>query len=345
MKVSHLYQFLFFAATILVTGACNLGDDDTTLPVYDYSKGIFVVNEGTSGSGTITWHNPDTDVTVQDVFGRENNGALGKFVQSLTFHNGKGYICVNGINLVVVVDQTTFRYVDTIGGLIGPRYFMPINNNFAYVSQWGKDGLDGSIAKVDLNTNEVVKVIPTGTGPEKMFLKDVNTLLVANGGGFGVDSTVSVINLNTETEDARITVGGLNPCCFAGANFTGANPWVLCKGPFGDPNAGGFLDKFDPPGTGFSVPAFADDLCSSPSGNQLYFIAEGKVWSANQFTVTQLFAQDAYGLACHPTTGELYCADPRNFVGQGEVIIYNTAGVMRGSFPVGVGPGEIIIVE
>lgn len=345
MKVSQIFHSVFFLASLFTVAACSLGDD-TNITTYDYSKGIFVVNEGPfGGGGTITWYDPETNETVQDIFGRENNGALGQFVQSLTFHNGKGYICVNGVNLVVVVDQATFRFVDTIGGLTLPRYFLPLNNDFAVVSQWGKDGLNGSIAKIDLNTNQIVKTIPTGTGPEKMFLKDPNTLLVANGGGFGIDSTVSIINLLTETETSRVTVGGKNPTCLVAAGFTGVNPWVLCKGSFDGSMQPGFLDKFDPPGTGFSTPNNSDDLCANPSGNLLYFIGGGKVWSANQFTVNELFAQPANALACHPTTGELYCADAKNFNSAGEVVIYSPAGTQIGSFSTGIIPGEIIIVE
>lgn len=346
MKVKHLFFCFLYGMFLLAFSACNLGGDDPIVPANDYSKGIFVVNEGPfNGGGSITWHNPVTDETVQDVFGVVNGGSLGEFVQSLTFHNGKGYICVNGINLIVVVDQKTFGFLDTIGGVVLPRYFLPVSNNVAYVSQWGKDGLNGSLARIDLTTNKVVKVIPVGTGPEKMILADANTLMVANGGGFGTDSTVSIINLATETETDRITVGGKNPSSLVKAALTGTNPYVLCKGSFTDSLSQGFLDKFNPAGSGFVVSKYSDDLCANPSGNTLYFTGGGKIWSANQFAVTALFTQSAYGLACHPTTGDLYCGDAKDFTSPGEVVIYNSAGAKTGSFPAGIGPGEIIIVE
>ena len=346
MKVRQFFPAILFGIGVLFFASCDLGGDNPPITQNDYSKGVFVVNEGPfGGTGTITWYNPDNGEAVQDVFGIENGGTLGQFAISLAFHNGKGYICVTSVNLLVVVDQTTFRFLDTIGGLIQPRFFQAIDDDYAYVSQWGKDGIDGSVAKIDLKTNQIVKVIPTGKGPEKMFLKDANTLLVANSGGFDVDSTISVIDLVSETETSRTTVGGKAPCCFAKANFTGANPWVLCKGTFDAAMEPGFLDKFDPPGSGFTVPNNADDLCSSPAGNQLYYIGDGKVWAANQFAVSELFSQPAYGLACHPSNGNLYCADPKGFSAAGEVVIYNPGGVKVGSFATGIGPGEIIIVE
>lgn len=346
MKARHIFQSLLSLCALFAFAACNLGDDDPVVSANDYSKGIFVVNEGPfGGGGTITWHDPVSDKTVQDVFGVENGGSLGQFVQSLTFYNGKGYICVNGIGLVVVVDQKTFKFVDTIGGLTLPRYFLPVNNDFAYVSQWGQDGLNGSLAKVDLKTDKIIKLIPVGTGPEKMILADPTTLMVANGGGLGVDSTVSVVNLATDTETSRITVGGKNPGSLVKATLTGNNPYVLCKGSYLDAVPSGFLDRMNPPGAGFDVPEFSDDLCANPSGSTLYFTGGGKIWTANQFAVSPLITQAAYGLACHPATGDLYCADAKDFTSPGEVVIYNAGGVKTGSFPVGIAPGEIVIVE
>ena len=65
------------------------------------------------------------------------------------------------------------------------KYFLPVSNTVAYVSQWGKDGLNGSLARIDLATNKVVKVIPVGTGPEKMILADANIEDAVNGAAFG----------------------------------------------------------------------------------------------------------------------------------------------------------------
>src|SRR5262249_32198964 len=113
--------------------------DCTDRPAGNYAHGVFVVNEGGfNQSGTISWHDPATGETVADVYGLANCDAqLGQFVQSLAFHNGKGYICVNGANKVIVVDATTFRFLDSIPGLKLPRYFLPLNDDFALISQWG----------------------------------------------------------------------------------------------------------------------------------------------------------------------------------------------------------------
>ncbi len=314
-----------------------------------YEKGVFVVNEGPfGGTGTITWHDPATGETEQDIFGKANNGAaLGQFVQSLTFHNGKGYIVVNGRNQVVVVDAGTFAFLDTIVGLIMPRFFLPRDDRYGYISQWGTNGLNGSIAKVDLQTNEIVKTIPTGSGPEKMLIAD-GVLWVANSGGFGVDSTVS--HIFTATENGSISepvFGQRNPIGLAKAAGVSTYPFaVLCRGDYTDPNATGWLTKADAPNlSGVATVPGTDDLVASPDGNAYYFIGGGAVYAYSNAGLQKSFDQAAYGLACHPVTGDLYCADPKDFSSAGVVVIRKPTGEQVGSFPVGVAPGEIVIVE
>lgn len=311
-----------------------------------YASGIFVVNEGPfGGTGSITWHDPATGETVSDVFARENNGAvLGQFVQSLTFHEGRGYIVVNGANKVYVVDAETFKFIDTIGGLALPRFFLPLDEHFAYVSQWGADGLTGSVARVDLRTLEVVGTIPTGHGPEKMTRGSDGLIYVPNSGGFGVDSTVSVLLPTTGQETGRAVLPGKNPASVA--EFAGASPagrYALCRGSFLDASPAGWVGPLEN-STGFATPAYGDDLVSSPAGDWLYFTAGGGIWRlAPDGSPVRWFDQAAYGLACDPATGNLYCADARDFASAGEVAIFSPDGQRIGSFPAGIAPGEIVI--
>lgn len=343
MKVKQLLPLFLFG--ILLFQSCKDGDCENRNG--DYSKGVFVVNEGPfGGTGTITWHNPETGETVQDVFAEENNCAtLGQFVQSLTFYNGKGYIVVNGANKVVVVDAKTFRFLDTIGGLALPRFFQRsfVNPAQAYISQWGADGVSGSLAVVDLNSNTVIKTIPTGSGPEKMFALNSDVLYVANSGGYGVDSTVALVSMFVEQVQNKFTVGEKNPACLA---LTSTNSiFALCKGYYDDVNSAGWLGNFGPNTVSISVDKYADDLVASPDGSALYFLGGGAIWTYKNNSVSKLFDQPAYALTCHPATGDLYCADGKDFNSAGEVVIYRPDGTKVGSFSAGISPGEIVIVE
>jgi len=335
MKVKLIFFYLFIAVAACWT-ACN--DDDPEPSKGKYDSGVFVVNEGPfGGSGSITWHNPATDETETDIFANNNNGALlGQFAQSLTFHKDKAYIVVNGTNRIVVVDANTFQFLDTIVGFILPRFMVVTSDNTAWVTQWGVDGLNGSIAKVDLNTNAIVKTVPLGKGPEKMF-RDGNTLYVPNSGGFGVDSTVSIFNLTTETEQSRQLVAGKNPCCVA---LLFGDPWALSKGSFSDPLPTGYISNMKN-GVFSSTFPYGDDLLTA-SDNTLRWVAGGFVWKNNGGQTTGFTNQQGYGLGFDSANNHLYCADPRDFASNGQVVIYKLDGTKIDSFPVGVAPGEVV---
>lgn len=347
MKVKHfVIPFLF---TLVLITACRKNDGGEVTPDGDYQTGVFVVNEGPwGGSGSITWYNPETQELRDSIFEKANGGAsLGQFVQSLTFHNGKGYIVVNGANRIVVVDGETFKFVDTIGGLALPRFFMPVSNSVAFVSQWGADGLSGSLAKIDLNFNKVLKTYPTGAGPEKMLYFEQNKqLFVANSGGYGVDSTITSFQVDDENSFQTITVSGQRNPASLSRNQTlgGYNPWnVLCKGDWTDPNSSGWLGRaFENPQAGVSAPKGSDDLATSPSGVD-YFSGGTAIYRvlANG-SLESVLNTAAYGFNIHPVSGQFYCADAKDFNSRGTVSIFSPAGVLEHSFTVGIAPGEIV---
>ncbi|MFN0033900.1 MAG: YncE family protein [Saprospiraceae bacterium] len=350
MKVKQI--LLSFLAAAWLFSACGENKDCCVpIPQADYSQGIFVVNEGPfGGTGTISWHNPDTGETQDSLFEKANNGAvLGQFVQSLTFHNGKGYIVVNGANRVVVVDAQTFQFLDTIGGLALPRYFLPLDNNTAYISQWGLDGLTGTVAKVDLSSNEVLKTIATGHGPEKMVRAN-DRVYVANSGGYGKDSTLTEILLSSDLPQTLPTPSGINPSSLVLNNHSSpAKLFYLCKGYFLDPAQKGLLDYLSNSGIGAEAPPYSDDLVLDGDSGEMYFIGGNNVYKVTQSgqtpSLSVLFSQAAYGLGFDAEQNLLYCADAKDFSSAGEVVIYRTDGSKIGSFRAGISPGDLVIVK
>jgi YVTN family beta-propeller protein len=351
MKAKNFFPFLLLLlGSVFYFSSCDDECDGCGVippaPI-NYGPGIFVVNEGPfNGTGSVSYYNPATNGTVLDVFSTENGGAsLGQFVQSLTFHGERVYVCVNGSNKVMVLDASTFAYIDTVGGLKQPRYFLPIGTNEALISQWGADGLTGSVARVDLLTNQVIQTIPTGKGPDKMLKRPDNTVLVANSGGYGVDSTVSVISLNTFTETQRLSLPGKNPSSLAMASFGGQeHVYVLCKGSYLDATPQGWVGRID--GTnGFQTPPYAEDLSASPGGGRLLFAANGFIHQLNASGLSTLFTQNSYGLAVSALDGKVYCTDAKDFSSAGELVIYASTGTKIMSAPVGIAPGEIVVKE
>ena len=348
MKVKLIFHFLL-AALAMGLFSC---EKEKPAAAGNYTEGVFVVNEGPfGGTGTISWLNPATGETVQDVFALANGGAaLGEFVQSLTLHNGKGYIVVSGANKIYVVDAVTFTFIDTIPGLALPRYLLPLDDHLALVSQWGADGLTGSIARVDLNSFSVVGTIPTGRGPDKLIRQADGLVVAPNSGGYGVDSTVSLLNLGNTGELDRIVVRGKNPGTAAVAGFStgplGPNTFVLCQGSFLDAGPKGWVGPVSAAaGAGFDVAAYGNDLIAAPDGQTLYFAAGNKIYAVDGSGLRVLFDQPAWGLGVDPVTGYLFCGDPKDFNSAGEVVVYKTGGEKVGTYPCGVVPGEFVFIR
>ncbi|MEI6410978.1 MAG: DUF5074 domain-containing protein [Bacteroidota bacterium] len=337
-----------FLLLLLALASCKHDEIvDVGNPANDYSTGVFVVNEGGfNGTGTISWHNETTGVTVQDVFAAENSGAvLGQFVQSLSFYKDRGYIVVNGASKVIVVDAKTFKQVGVITGIDGPRFFQPLNDEFALVSYWGADGYSGGLAKVELSSLSVLETLSLPQ-PEKMYALDNTHVMAANVGGYGLDSTVSIVTVGNTFESIGTLKFKGAPCCFAAVNGQAAT--ILCKGGYGPaPDYTpypGWLGNTGNLNLGYEIPNGSDDLCASPDKSTLYFIGGGSVWSYTGASApVKLFDQAAYGLTCNPSNGYLYCADAKDFSSNGTVYVYKPDGTLVTSFAAGIAPGEIVI--
>jgi hypothetical protein len=99
----------------------------------------------------------------------------------------------------------------------------------------------------------------------------------------------------------------------------------------------------DNPASGQNIPALSDDLCVSPDQKTLYFTGGGAIYQLKNNVLSTLAQQQAYGLACHPATGQLISADARDFNSAGEATIYTPDGTKVESFPTGIAPGEIVV--
>lgn len=194
-----------------------------------FKNGIFITNEGifNQTSGSVTFYNPNTDSVYQDIFRQANNRDLGNVVQSLAFHDARAYIVVNNSNKIEIVNDSTWAELGQITGLAMPRYILPLGNGLAYVSQWGNDGLTGSVQVVDLQTFQIVSSIPLYKGSERM-LAHGQDVWVCNVGGYDHDHRLAIINTATHTLDTTILLPFDDPHGIA-TDRTG-NIWVACSG-------------------------------------------------------------------------------------------------------------------
>lgn len=344
------------AAVLFFSGCKKDNTSPSTTASGKYSKGVFIVNEGnfTHGNASVSFYNRDSMKVTNDLFSKVNARPLGDVAQSMGEENGKYYIVVNNSSKVEVVRSTDFTSVGVIDGLAQPRYFLAVDTTKAYVSQWGANGMDGSLAVVDLTTNSVVKTISTGAGAEKMT--SVNNLIyVTNCGGYGNDSTVAVINPSTDKLVTTIKVG-YNPQDIV----TDKNNkiWVLCGGKWKNDYSGldkaGALVRINPANNQVelslsftSMTGSYDRSSLSINGTKdvLYYTFEGMLYEhpiANtSLTTAPRITREFYNVAVDPSTGIFYGADQRNGTTNGWIIRYNTSYAKIDSFEVSIYPDQM----
>jgi len=353
-----LFSKACLALTILLSfAACEKDVNPTpTLPQGKYSKGVFIVNEGnfTHGNASVSYYNRDSMKVTNDLFYTVNNRPLGDVGQSMAEHNGKYYIVVNNSSKVEIVDKNDFTSLGTITGLAQPRYFLGIDSTKAYVSQWGANGLDGSLAIINLKTKGIVNTIPTGAGAEKMILLG-NYVYVTNSGGYGNDSTITVVNPLTDQFVTKIKVG-FNPGAIVADKNN--NLWVLCGGKWKSDYSGlekpGRLVKINTSNNQVELTLnFASmtggydrkSLSINNAKNLIYYTLDGNLYEQNitSSTLSTLpkISKEFYNAVVDPSTGMFYGTDIRNGTTNGWIIRYSSAFAKVDSFQVSIYPDEL----
>ncbi len=337
-------RFLAFAA-VLIFASCSKEDENAGKGAF--SIGIFIVNEGPfqTGTGTITYFNPDSNIVKQDVFEMVNNRPLGNIAQSMIIYDGKGYIVVNNAAKVEVVDLATFKSEATITNLFNPSQFLVIDKSKAYVSDW-----IGHVAIVDLASNTISRTIPAGNGPDVM-IKAGNYVYVANSGGLGVDNSVTVIDFISDKVVKTIKVGDVPTGMAVDGN---GRVWVMCKGIGfnGWPQPGdtpGKLVNIDPVSltVGFeynfaSTGDHPEKLVINKQKSIVYFLFNNGIYQLNIVLSNQvpekLVSRNFYALGYENKTGYLYAADAKNYVSNGIVLRLKADGSVVDSIQSGIIP-------
>lgn len=320
---------LLLMALVAIISLTSCTKDDNTRETGVFSNGIFIVNEGPfqTGTGTITFFDPDSNLVEQDIFEKVNGRPIGNIAQSMTIYNGKGYIVVNNAGTIEVVDVATFKSEATITGLVNPSQMLVINSQKAYVSDW-----KGEIAVVNLNTNTITKTITAGTGPDAM-VKSGNYVYVANTGGFGIDSTVAVIDFTTDMVTKTIQVGDAPSGLVADAS---GRVWVLCKGKgytgWSQPgDTPGCIVRIDPVSLAVnytysfaSTDVHPEKLVINKQKSLVYFLYNYGIYSFNitssNATPEMISGRSFYSLGYENKTGYLYASDVKDYVSNGIVL-------------------------
>jgi YVTN family beta-propeller protein len=357
-----MMKFNFFKrslAILLLVGvvflqSCEKTPDQVIKPG---ATGFFIVNEGAYGfnNASLSYYDRAKNEIINDVFLVKNNVALGDQAQSMTLFEGKGYVVVQGSKWIAVVNPDDFSAITKITeGMENPRYFVGISPAKAYVSDWGTDGITGTVKVLDLATYKVVKSISTGKGANRM-LKVGNLVYVANSGGFGTDNTISIIDTNSDTVVRTITIGD-NPNSLQ--KDKDDNIWVAASGSTvytqdfsidEEKSTKGSISKINSANTEvlrLTANRFTfgniSNLTLSLDGGTLYYTFDDAMYSMNISAITlptiPFKEKNYYGLAVDPFNGNIIGCFPPNFTSAGSIDVYDPQGNLQKTFDVGIAP-------
>lgn len=347
------FLMLLSVFALLFVQACDNNDPEPAVPG---AEGFYVVNEGGFGNGntSISFFDEKTGQMSNDLFAAVNGRPLGDQAQSMAVFEGKGYIVVQGSAKIEVVDADDFKSITTISEDIkSPRYFLGLSATKAYVSDWGPDGVTGTIKVLDLSTNKVTKSIETGQGTNKM-IRVGNKVYAVNAGGWGSDNTVKIIDVGTDAVSGTITVGD-NPNSLV--TDAAGNIWVTSGGYTAYDEAWNVDEENSTPA---SISKISSDnetlrieapdisygsmsnLNVSSDGNTLYFIYSGGVYkmstSATELPLAPFRDKSYYGLSINPFNGEIIGCVAPNFSSAGTIEVMDESGAVLNTYTVGIAP-------
>lgn len=332
-------------------------------------KGFFLLNEGNMGSNksTLDYFDYETGIYTRNIYAERNPGVvkeLGDVGNDIQIYGDRLYAVINCSNFIEVMDVNTAKHIDVVS-IPNCRYIV-FKDDYAYVSSYaGPVKLDpnarlGYVAKVNLNTLEVVDTCVVGYQPDELVIVD-DRLYVANSGGYrfpNYDNTISVIDLNTFQETKKIEIAiNLHRLELDRYGFL----WISSRGDYYDIHSKTFVLDTK---TDKVVKEF--DLANSNmtrAGDSLYIYSTEWSHYTSENTVTysiintktkeivdMKFIKDGtekgieipYGVAVNPETKEIFTTDAKNYVTPGKLHCYSKDGIRKWSVTTGDIPAHIV---
>ena len=313
--------------------------------------GLFVINEGNFqyGNASLSYYNPATKSVENEVFYRANAMKLGDVAQSMTIHNGIGWVVVNNSHVIFAIDLVTFKEVGRIENLTSPRYIHFISDEKAYVTQlW-----DNRIFIINPKRYEVTGYIEC----PNMTMESGSTEQMVQWGKYIYVNCWSyqnrILKIDTETDKVvdELQVG-IQPTSLVMDCY--GKMWTITDGGYdGSPYGYEAPSLYRIDAETFTIEQeFRFAKGDAPSevqlngrGDKIYWLNDD-VWvmdvTADRVPVKPFIPYSDtiyYGLTIDPRSGEVYVADAIDYVQAGKIYRYSEQGERLDEFYVGITPG------
>ena len=318
---------------------------------FDYSNdnGVFIVNQGNFmyGNSSLSYYSPEKKIVENEIFINANGIKLGDVAQSMTIHNGLGYIVVNNSGIIFIIDINTFKVKGTITGFISPRYIHFVGNNKAYVS----DLYSAKIYIVDTQTRKITGSISTGSHKSTEQMVQCRQFVYTN--CWSYNNKILVIDSEKDIITDSITVGIQPNSLVVDKNN---NLWALTDGGYANNPYGHEIPslycinttdltverKFD-----FVLNDSPLGLCINTTGDTLYFINKS-VWRMGILDASLPsepfipYSGTLYcGLGVSPLTSEVFLTDAIDYVQKGKMYRYTPQAICIDTITTGICPSAL----
>ena len=339
--------------------------------------GMYLLNEANMGSNksSIDYVDFRNAYYVRNIYAERNPEVvkeLGDVGNDIQIYGNKLYAVINCSHKVEVMDVRTCKRIGQVD--IPNCRYIRFAKGKAYVSAYvGPVAIDpnaqlGAVYEVDTASLAVTRKVTVGYQPDELeVLGEYH--YVANSGGYRApdyDSTVSVVEIYGMKQIQKIPVG-INLHRIRKDRY--GKLWVTSRGDYNTiPSRLYVLDRKDKNSKEMVVKDTLDIPCSEMyiQGDSLYFysVEWNKQTERNTVTygiidvrtgqlVTDHFITDGteqdivipYGICVHPTTGDIYVTDAKNYVSSGVLHCYDRHGKKKWSVRTGDIPAHMAFYD
>ena len=339
--------------------------------------GMYLLNEANMGSNksSIDYVDFRNAYYVRNIYAERNPEVvkeLGDVGNDIQIYGNKLYAVINCSHKVEVMDVRTCKRIGQVD--IPNCRYIRFAKGKAYVSAYvGPVAIDpnaqlGAVYEVDTASLAVTRKVTVGYHPDELEVLG-EYLYVTNSGGYRApdyDSTVSVVEIYGMKQIQKIPVGinlhRIRKDCYG-------KLWVTSRGDYNTiPSRLYVLDRKDKNSKEMVVKDTLDIPCSEMyiQGDSLYFysVEWNKQTERNTVTygiidvrtdqlVTDHFITDGteqdivipYGICVHPTTGDVYVTDAKNYVSSGVLHCYDRHGKKKWSVRTGDIPAHMAFYD
>ena len=339
--------------------------------------GMYLLNEANMGSNksSIDYVDFRNAYYVRNIYAERNPEVvkeLGDVGNDIQIYGNKLYAVINCSHKVEVMDVRACKRIGQVD--IPNCRYIRFAKGKAYVSAYvGPVAIDpnaqlGAVYEVDTASLAVPRKVTVGYQPDELEVLG-EYLYVTNSGGYRApdyDSTVSVVEIYGMKQIQKIPVGinlhRIRKDCYG-------KLWVTSRGDYNTiPSRLYVLDRKDKNSKEMVVKDTLDIPCSEMyiQGDSLYFysVEWNKQTERNTVTygiidvrtdqlVTDHFITDGteqdivipYGICVHPTTGDVYVTDAKNYVSSGVLHCYDRHGKKKWSVRTGDIPAHMAFYD